>query len=72
VGLTGTKELWLRRTLTMRAGKAISPAWFEGDPRTRTHAMTARMGEELRTLLPGDYERARYKPLRKWLTRLFY
>ena len=29
VGLTGTKQLWLRRRLTMRVGKPISPAEFE-------------------------------------------
>lgn len=72
VGITGTSELWLGRKLTMRIGKPISPARFEGDLRTRTHAMTTRLGEELRTLLPGDDQRARYKPSRKWLTKLFY
>jgi 1-acyl-sn-glycerol-3-phosphate acyltransferase len=72
VGITGTKELWLRRTLTMRIGKPIDPARFEGDTRTRMHAMTARLEKELWALLPGDRERARFKPMRKWLTKVFY
>jgi 1-acyl-sn-glycerol-3-phosphate acyltransferase len=72
VGLTGTKELWLRRTLTMRIGRAIYPHALEGNNRTRTHGLTSRVGAELRALLPGDTERARFKPLKKWLTRLFF
>lgn len=72
VGLTGTSELWLRRTLTMRIGKSVGPNEFDGDMRTRTHAMTVRLEGELRALLPGDHERARIKPLRKWLTGLFF
>jgi len=71
VGLTGTSELWLRRKLTVRVGQPIDPAQFEGDTRTRMHAMTARLATEMRALLPGDYERPRFKPLRKWLTNLF-
>jgi 1-acyl-sn-glycerol-3-phosphate acyltransferase len=72
VGLTGTKELWLRRTLTMRVGRPIYPERLEGDTRARTHEMTSRLGKELRTLLPGDTERATFRPLKKWLTKLFF
>jgi 1-acyl-sn-glycerol-3-phosphate acyltransferase len=72
VGLTGTKELWLRRTLTMRVGRPIYPQSLQGDNRARTHELTSRLREELRALLPGDTERARFKPLKKWLTRLFF
>ena len=71
VGLTGTKELWLRRTLTMRIGRPILPAQFEGDTHTRVRDMTARLDREMRALLPGDRERPRIKLLNKWLTKLF-
>ncbi len=70
VGLTGTSELWLRRTLTIRIGQLILPTEFEGDLRTRIHAMTARLDTSMRRLLPGDFERPRFKLLRKWLTNL--
>ncbi len=71
VGATGTLELWLRKTLTMRIGEPIFPDEFEGDLRTRTHAMTARLDKEMRALLPGDDQHPRFKPLRAWLTKLF-
>ncbi len=71
VGATGTLDLWLRRTLWLRIGKPIYPNDFEGDLRTRTHAMTARLDKEMRALLPGDSEQPRFKPLRKFLTNLF-
>ncbi|MFL5735442.1 MAG: lysophospholipid acyltransferase family protein [Chloroflexia bacterium] len=72
VGLTGTKELWLRRTLTIRIGKPLDPAEFEGDPRRRVRAMTTQLGADIQALLPGDQERPRVRPLRRWLTGLFY
>lgn len=72
VGVTGTREMWLRRTLTMRVGSAIDPAQFaDGDRRARTVALTTRLGEELLQLLPGDHERPRIKLLRKWLSEKF-
>ncbi|MGI8587640.1 MAG: lysophospholipid acyltransferase family protein [Chloroflexia bacterium] len=71
VGLTGTKQLWLRRTLTMRIGPAVYPAEFMGDRRERAREQTTKLSAEMRALLPGDYERPRYKPLRRWLTNLF-
>lgn len=71
VGLTGTKELWLRRTLTMRIGPPILPSQFEGDIHTRVRDMTARLDHDMRALLPGDRERPRIKLLGKWLTKLF-
>lgn len=71
VGLTGTSELWLRRKLTLRIGKPINPNEFEGDTRTRMHAMTERLDMEMRVLLPGDRDRRpRIKLLRRWLTEL--
>jgi 1-acyl-sn-glycerol-3-phosphate acyltransferase len=71
VGVTGSLELWLRRTLTLRVGKPIFPNEFEGDQRTRVRRMTVRLDAEIRRLLPGDFERPRVKPLRDWLTKLF-
>ena len=72
VGLTGTSELWLRRLLVLRIGRPISPADFEGDTRTRMHAMTERLEREMRALLPGDRDRGpRVKLLKRWLTGLF-
>ena len=73
VGATGVLELWLRCRLTLRVGMPIYPTDYEneGDLRTRTHAMTARLDREIRALLPGDVERPRFKPLRQWLTKLF-
>jgi 1-acyl-sn-glycerol-3-phosphate acyltransferase len=72
VGLTGTKELWLRRTLTMRIGKAIVPTRFEApQSHTRVEEMTSTLARDMSALLPGDAERPRFKLLSKWLTKLF-
>lgn len=70
VGLTGTKELWLRRTITMRIGKPIYPEHFTGETRERVRAMTTALDRSMRVLLPGDHERARVRLLRRWLTEL--
>jgi 1-acyl-sn-glycerol-3-phosphate acyltransferase len=72
VGITGTKELWLRRTLTVRIGKLIQPTGFEGDMRSRVHSMTAYLSRAMRVLLPGDHDHPRFKPLNRWLTKLFF
>jgi 1-acyl-sn-glycerol-3-phosphate acyltransferase len=72
VGITGTSELWLRRTLTIRVGRPFYPGGPGGDTRTRIHETTERLEKELSALLPGDRERARFKPLRGWLTKLFF
>jgi 1-acyl-sn-glycerol-3-phosphate acyltransferase len=72
IGFTGTRELWLRRTLTMRIGPPLDPAAFAGGAsRGRTQAMTAALDTAMRALLPGDPARPRVKPLRDWLTNLF-
>ena len=70
VGLTGTRELWLRCRLIVRIGKPIYPTDFEGESRDRIRAMTARLQGEMRKLLPGDAKQARVKLLRRWLTNL--
>jgi 1-acyl-sn-glycerol-3-phosphate acyltransferase len=72
VGITGTSELWLRRRLVLRVGKSIRPERFEGSVRERTLAITEAAEKAVGALLPGDRQRSRYKPLRGWLTRLFY
>jgi len=71
VGATGTLELWLRKKLTLRVGRPIDPNEFVGASHTRVQAMTARLTEELRALLPGDDPMPRVKLLRTWLTNLF-
>jgi 1-acyl-sn-glycerol-3-phosphate acyltransferase len=72
VGLTGTRELWLRRTLTVRFGPLLDPATVPGNTlRTRTQALTAALDTALRALLPGDSAAPRFKPLARWLTNLF-
>ena len=70
VGLTGTQDLWFRRTLIMRIGKPIYPTQVEGETRQRMHAMTDQLDKQMRALLPGDKNPARVKLLRKWLTKL--
>jgi len=70
VGLTGTKELWLGRRLTMRVGKPLTPSQGEGELRDKIRSGTAALDASMRALLPGDHERARVKILRKWLTKL--
>ena len=69
-GLTGTSELWLGRRLTVRVGRPIKPATFEGDTRDKIRSMTASLDAAMRELLTGDKQRARWKPLRRWLTKL--
>lgn len=72
IGFTGTQELWLRRTLTMRIGPPLDPARFQdGNLRERINTLTAALDRALRDLLPGDTARPRFKPLRGWLTHLF-
>jgi 1-acyl-sn-glycerol-3-phosphate acyltransferase len=72
VGLTGTRELWLRRPLTLRIGPPLDPARFqEGSLRERINALTAALDAALRAQLPGDTAQPRWKPLRDWLTNLF-
>ena len=70
IGLTGTHELWLRSSLTVRIGKPIDPAQFAGDLRTRMNMLTWHLDREMRTLLPGDKSRPRLKLLNCWLTEL--
>jgi 1-acyl-sn-glycerol-3-phosphate acyltransferase len=71
IGLTGCSDLWLRRELVVRIGKPVPPTAFEGDLRSRTHAMTDRLAVDMQALLPGDKQRARVKLFRRWLTKLF-
>lgn len=80
IGLTGTRELWLRRPLTLRIGEPIYPS-VAGDTNadsaigmdnadTTPRSITSTLDEALRALLPGDDAHPRCKPLRRWLTAL--
>ena len=71
VGITGTRELWLRRTITVRVGPPLDPAAFPGATRARVTALTAALDQAMRALLPGDPAQPRFKPLRRLLTNLF-
>jgi 1-acyl-sn-glycerol-3-phosphate acyltransferase len=71
VGLTGTGQLWLRRTLVVRIGRPIYPDGFAVDRDARVSDMTAELSTAMRALLPGDRERPRFKLLCDWLTNLF-
>jgi 1-acyl-sn-glycerol-3-phosphate acyltransferase len=65
VGLTGMKDLWLGKRLSMRIGAPIATTGKSVD---EVH----RLGEEAVTkLLPPYTEPAGRKPLRRWLTGLF-
>lgn len=70
VGLTGTSELWLRRSLTVRIGDPISPNEFEGSLRDRLTAMTTALHAAMFALLPGAGKRPRLRLLSRWLTKL--
>jgi 1-acyl-sn-glycerol-3-phosphate acyltransferase len=70
VGLTGTSELWVGRHLHLRIGTPIDPSEYEGDARDKARAMTPVLESQMRALLPGDRQHARFKPLRRWLTNL--
>jgi 1-acyl-sn-glycerol-3-phosphate acyltransferase len=72
VGITGTRDLWLRRPITIRIGKALFPGDFQGNTHERMDAMTTRLETEVKALLPGDRSHARVKLLRNWLNGLFY
>lgn len=71
IGLTGTSILWLRRTLTVRIGDPIPPKDFASSLRTRLNSMTAVLDDAMRSLLPGDDERPRFRLMSRWLTKLF-
>ena len=72
VGLTGTNQLWLRRTITVRIGPPLSPAAFAtGRLHARVDALTAALDAAMRALLPGAPALPRFRPLQRWLTNLF-
>lgn len=72
VGITGTKDLWLRRPITLRVGRPVLASEFEGNTHERMDAMTSRLEAEVQALLHGDHATARVKLLHNWLTGLFY
>jgi 1-acyl-sn-glycerol-3-phosphate acyltransferase len=70
VGLTGTRELWLRHSLTIRVGSPIDPTQFTGSLRTRMSTLTWQLDRAMRALLPGDKSAPGIKLMRRWLTEL--
>lgn len=66
VALSGTKDLWLRKTIRVVIGEPIDPRGRDVD------ALVALARERLQALLPGYQEPTGPKPLRKFLTRLLY
>ena len=70
IGATGTREVWLRKTLTLRVGAPILPDAFTGETRVRESELTAQLAQDMRALLPGDTQAPRWKPLRDVLTKL--
>ncbi len=65
VALSGTKELWLGKRITVRVGPAIDPQGHTPD------SLTLHAEAVLRALLPAYQEPPGVKPLRRWLTGLF-
>jgi 1-acyl-sn-glycerol-3-phosphate acyltransferase len=65
VGLSGTKDLWLRKRIEVRIGEPL-------DPGEDADALVGRGRQALLALLPDYREPAGPKPLRKFLTRLLY
>jgi 1-acyl-sn-glycerol-3-phosphate acyltransferase len=64
VGLSGTKDLWLRKRIRVFIGEPISP---EGKT---VESLVAEGREQLQALLPAYHESRAPKLLRKWLTNL--
>lgn len=65
VGLSGTKDLWLRKKIEVFIGEPISPV---GKTVDEVHDLGAKA---VRQLLPAYSEPPGRKPLRRWLTGLF-
>jgi 1-acyl-sn-glycerol-3-phosphate acyltransferase len=65
VGLSGTKDVWLRKTIEVTIGEPISTA---GKTVDEVHRLGA---EAVGGLLPPYREPPGRKPLRRWLTGLF-
>lgn len=66
VGLSGTKELWLRKAIHVRVGEPIDSG--DQDPDALFEIVRERLGD----LVPPYSEAAGPKPLRRFLTRLLY
>jgi 1-acyl-sn-glycerol-3-phosphate acyltransferase len=65
VGLSGTKDLWLRKRVRVIIGRPISPAGHDAASLTEVGF------QEVKGLLPAYSEPDGRKLLRKWLTNLF-
>ena len=65
VGLAGTKEIWLRKTIRMNIGEPIDPA------NQTPESLTALTVRRVRELLPPYSDPGGRKPLKRSLTNLF-
>jgi 1-acyl-sn-glycerol-3-phosphate acyltransferase len=66
IALSGTKELWLRKPILLRAGDPIEPDGKDAD------SMFDAASNRLRELVPAYTEPGGRKPLRRFLTHLLY
>jgi 1-acyl-sn-glycerol-3-phosphate acyltransferase len=66
IAISGTKDLWLRKSITLRIGEPVPTAGGDVD------AIQAIARESLEELLPEYVEPRGRKPLRRFLTRLLY
>ena len=66
IGLSGTKDLWLRKQIRMQIGKPIDPDGHDAD------ALFELATAQLRGLVPPYSEPPGPKLLRRFLTRLLY
>ncbi len=65
VALSGTKELWAGKRITIIIGSPIDPAGHTPE------SLTALAQDAVAALLPAYQEPAGRKPLKRWLTTLF-
>jgi hypothetical protein len=65
VGLSGTKDVWLRKTIKVFVGEPMPSA---GQDPT---ALTELAFQRVRALVPAYVEPPGRKPLRRFLTKLF-
>jgi 1-acyl-sn-glycerol-3-phosphate acyltransferase len=66
VGLSGTKDLWLRKTIELRIGRPLESRGLDVDE------LVELARDRLTELLPPYSERPGRRPFRRLLTRLLY
>ncbi len=65
VGIAGTQEIWLGKTIRLRIGAPLDPAG------QTVESLTALAEQRVRELLPAYVDPGGRKPLANWLTRVF-